>query len=115
MINSDDKGQQEAASKVNLFWPNQRDRGTHINISGAGITQSAKNLESAKGLLVFLANDESQRWYGETNNEFPVRPEVEVSKTLSAWGPFTADQLNVGKLGQYNADAIMAMDRAGWK
>ena len=115
MINSDDKGQQEAASKVNLFWPNQRDRGTHINISGAGITQSAKNLESAKGLLVFLANDESQRWYGETNNEFPVRPEVEVSKTLSAWGPFKADQLNVGKLGQYNADAIMAMDRAGWK
>ena len=115
MINSDDRGQQEAASKVNLFWPNQNDRGAHINISGAGITQSAKNLESAKGLLVFLANDESQRWYGETNNEFPVRPEVEVSKTLSAWGPFKADQLNVGKLGQYNADAIMAMDRAGWK
>jgi len=115
MINSDDKGQQEAASKVNLFWPNQNDRGAHINISGAGITQSAKNVESAMRLLAFLANDESQQWYGETNNEFPVRPDVDVSKTLHAWGPFKADQLNVGKLGQYNADAIMAMDRAGWK
>ena len=115
MINSDDKRQQEAASKVHLFWPNQNDRGAHINISGAGITQSAKNVGSAKRLLAFLANNESQQWYGETNNEFPVRPEVDVSKTLSAWGPFKADQLNVGELGRYNADAIMAMDRAGWK
>lgn len=115
MINSEDTGEQEAASKVSLFWPNQKGRGTHINISGAGITQSAKNLVSAKRLLAFLATDESQQWYGEKNNEFPVRATVEVSQTLEAWGPFIADQLSVSELGRYNADAIMAMDRAGWK
>jgi iron(III) transport system substrate-binding protein len=115
MINSEDTGEQEAASKVSLFWPNQKGRGTHINISGAGITQSAKNLVSAKRLLAFLATDESQQWYGEKNNEFPVRATVEVSQTLESWGPFIADQLSVSELGRYNADAIMAMDRAGWK
>ena len=115
MITSQDKRQQEAASKVSLFWPNQKDRGTHINVSGVGITQSAKNLVSAKQLLDFLATDESQQWYGEKNNEFPVRATVDASKTLNAWGPFIADQLNVSELGRYNAEAIMAMDRAGWK
>lgn len=115
MITSEDNRQQEAASKVSLFWPNQKGRGTHINISGAGITQSAKHLVSAKRLLAFLATDESQQWYGEKNNEFPVRAAVDISETLKAWGPFIADQLNVSELGRYNAEAIMAMDRAGWK
>ena len=115
MITSEDNRQQEAASKVSLFWPNQKGRGTHINISGAGITQSAKHLVSAKRLLAFLATHESQQWYGEKNNEFPVRAAVDISETLKAWGPFIADQLNVSELGRYNAEAIMAMDRAGWK
>ena len=43
MIHADkDPGQQEAASKVAIFFPNQNDRGAHVNISGAGITRFAK-------------------------------------------------------------------------
>ena len=49
------------------------------------------------------------------NNEFPVRADIEVSETLRTWGGFEADQLNVTELGRNNANAIMAMDRAGWK
>jgi iron(III) transport system substrate-binding protein len=115
MLLSDDQAQQTAASKVTLFWPNQKDRGTHVNISGAGITQSAKNIELARKLIAFLASNESQEWYAERNNEFPVRDAVKVSTVLESWGPFVADTLNVTELGRNNAAAIMAMDRAGWK
>ena len=115
MLTSKDDKQRSAATKVALFWPNQDDRGTHINISGAAITKSAKNPISARRLLAFLANDESQRWYAEKNNEFPVRDNVSVSEVLASWGPFKADTLNVTELGRNNSNAIMAMDRAGWK
>ena len=115
MILSDDQSQQTAASKVALFWPNQQDRGTHINISGAGITKSAKNINLAEKLIAFLAATGSQEWYAERNNEFPVRDTVKVSSVLESWGPFVADTLNVSELGRNNSAAIMAMDRAGWK
>ena len=67
MLRSSDPAQLEAASSVGLFWPNQDGRGTHINISGAGVTRSSQNLELAAQLIAFLASDESQRWYAEMN------------------------------------------------
>ena len=115
MLRSSDPAQLDAASSVGLFWPNQDGRGTHINISGAGVTRSSQNPELAAQLIAFLASDESQRWYAGMNNEFPVRADIEVSDTLRTWGGFDADQLNVTELGRNNANAIMAMDRAGWK
>ena len=115
MLNSSDESQRSAAEKVSLFWPNQKDRGTHIYISGAGVTKHSKNTENARTLIAFLASDKSQLWYANKNNEFPIRDNVEVSPTLKAWGPFIADQMNVSQLGKFNAHAIKAMDRASWK
>ena len=115
MVNGSDEAQREAASKVAVFWPNQDGRGTHVNVSGAGVTAAAQNKENAVRLLEFLASPESQEWYAETNHEYPVREGVEWSDTLKAWGEFKADSLNMGKLGVLNADAVMLMDRAGWK
>ena len=65
--------------------------------------------------MSFLASDESQQWYADRNNEFPVRDAVQVSSTLESWGSFKADTINVTELGRNNAEAIKAMDRAGWK
>lgn len=115
MVQSDDAQQRAAAAKVALFWPNQDDRGTHINISGAGVTAASVNREQAIALIEFLARDDSQRWYAETNNEYPVREGLEVSELLASWGPFKADQVDASELGRLNAQAVMAMDRAGWK
>jgi iron(III) transport system substrate-binding protein len=115
MINSTDSAETEAASKVAVFWPNQQAKGTHINVSGAGVTASAKNLEQAKKLIEFLAREDSQQWYAETNMEYPVSPSVEPSALLQSWGEFKADPLPVAELGKRNAQAVMAMDRARWK
>ncbi|PLX60533.1 Fe(3+) ABC transporter substrate-binding protein [Sedimenticola selenatireducens] len=115
MINSKDENEQAAAAKVALFWPNQNDRGAHVNISGAGVTRSAKNKEAAVKLLEFLASEKAQGWYASVNQEYPVRPEVEWSETLKQWGTFKADTLNLSLLGENNPAAVRLMDRAGWK
>lgn len=116
MIHADkDPKQQKAAAAMSVFWPNQADRGTHVNISGIAVTKSAKNKDNAIKLMEFLVSKESQKWYAETNHEYPVVADVAWSKTLQSWGTFKADTLNLSTLGELNSDAVKLMDRAGWK
>ena len=115
LINSSKSKDQEAAEAIGIFWPNQQGRGAHINVSGAGITKYAKHPEAAQKLVEFLVTPQSQRWYAEVNNEYPVIPDAEVSETLRAFGEFKADTLNLTLLGENNSDALKLMDRAGWQ
>ena len=115
MLNSSDATQVDAAKKMTVFWPNQEVRGTHVNISGAALTRYGKHHDNAVKLVEFLASEEAQQWYAESNGEFPIRENVPVSKVLTAWGKFKADTLNLSRLGELNTQALMLMDRAGWK
>uniref|UniRef100_A0A486XUU4 Ferric iron ABC transporter, iron-binding protein n=1 Tax=Rheinheimera sp. BAL341 TaxID=1708203 RepID=A0A486XUU4_9GAMM len=110
-----DPKEKAAAGKVKVFWPNQADRGTHINISGAGVAKYAPNKTEAIKLLEYMTTADAQQWYAETNHEYPVRAGVETSAILQGFGEFKADQLQLDKLGELNAEAIRVMDRAGWK
>lgn len=115
MLGSKDLAERAAAEAMGVFWPNQDDRGTHVNVSGAAVTASAKNRDSAIRLIEFLASPEAQQWYAETNGEYPVREGVQVSPTLAAWGTFKADSLNLERLGELNAEAVRLMDRVRWR
>jgi iron(III) transport system substrate-binding protein len=105
----------EVAQKVAVFWPNQQGRGTHVNISGAGVTRSAKNRGNAIRLLEFLSSEEAQRIYAEVVNEYPVKPGAPVSDTVASWGPFKADDLNLAVLARHHAEAMRIVDRVGWR
>ncbi len=115
MLNSSSADDRAVAAQVAVFWPNQADRGTHINISGAGVARYAPNRASAIQLMEFMVNDESQSWYADVNGEFPVRDGIAVSEALKQWGPFKADALPLEQLGINAAEAVRVMDRAGWK
>ena len=115
MLNSSDDSQRSAALKMGVFWPNQAGRGAHVNISGAAIARHSSNADNALKLIEFLASEKAQQWYAEANGEYPVRASVATGETLKAWGEFKADALNLGRLGDLNGDALMLMDRAGWK
>nr|WP_272071678.1 Fe(3+) ABC transporter substrate-binding protein [Marinomonas sp.] len=112
--NPDDRAVYES---VKLFWPNQADgeRGAHVNVSGAGITAAATNIENAKLVIEFLTSDASQAWYADVNNEYPVVKGAKVPKMLQPFGEFRADTISLSKLGENNRSAVEIMDIGGWK
>lgn len=115
MLYGGDAAQKAAAQKVGVFFPNQADRGTHINISGAGVTASAPNKANAVKLLEYMVLDDAQRWYSTTNGEYPVKATIPAADQLQAWGKFKTDALNLSLLGRYNQAALIMMDKVGWK
>ena len=102
-------------AKIGVFFPNQEGRGAHVNISGAGVTRYARNKANAVRLLEFLVSPEAQKVFAEADYEYPVRSGVAQSAIVDAWGRFKADSLNVGKLSEFNGEAVRLMDRAGWR
>ncbi|MBX2808136.1 MAG: Fe(3+) ABC transporter substrate-binding protein [Cellvibrionaceae bacterium] len=103
------------AAKLGIFWPNQNDRGTHVNVSGIGVTQSAKNYDNAIKLIEFLVTPASQSWYAEINNEYPVVDNANTDKVLASLGSFKKDVVNLTELGINNRTAVELMDRAKWR
>lgn len=115
MLTSKKPEEKAAAQKVAVFFPNQNDRGTHVNISGGGVTKNAPNKANAIKFLEYLVSPEAQAYFAEGNYEYPVVADAKVSPVIAAWGKFKEDQLNAGAFAQNNAEALKIMDRAGWK
>jgi iron(III) transport system substrate-binding protein len=115
MLSSKDETTQEQAKKVNVIWPNQADRGVHINISGVALAKNSPNKDAAVKLIDFLLSNESQLWYAKTNHEYPILANVAWSELLQSFGTYKAEQVPLSKLGELNASAVKMMDRAGWK
>jgi len=115
MLNDANVEEQRAAEQVGIFFPNQGDRGTHINVSGAGVTKHAPNRENAIRLIEFLSGEEAQSLLADINFEYPVNPNVGLSPLLKNWGDFRSDDLDLYKLGAKNKEAVMIFDRVGWK
>jgi iron(III) transport system substrate-binding protein len=114
-MKSEDAGDREVAAAVDILFPNQNGRGTHANVSGAGLVVSAPNRDNAIRFLEYLTSDQAQAYFAIGNNEFPVVAGVEIEPILVAWGDIKIDQVNAATYGQNNAEAVKLMDRAGWK
>jgi iron(III) transport system substrate-binding protein len=97
------------------FFANQQTTGTHVNISGAGITAHAKNKANAVKLLEFLTSPEAQQMFADSNFEYPANPQAAMSPILSRWGKFKQDDINVAAAGELQAAATKLADRAGYK
>jgi iron(III) transport system substrate-binding protein len=105
----------DAGFPVAPFWPNQNDRGVHVNISGAGVTKHAKQRDNAIKLLEFLSSPEAQNLYADANYEYPADPAVKPHALIAAWGTFKADQVDVAAAGELQATAVKLLDRVGYK
>ncbi|SFT87595.1 Fe(3+) ABC transporter substrate-binding protein [Halomonas saccharevitans] len=115
LANSDNEADREVAEKVQIVFPNQDDRGAHINVGGAGMVKGAPNEENAVRFLEFLASDEAQALFASGNYEFPAVESVEIDGVIDSWGDFKKDDLNVSVLGENNPEAVRIFDRAGWR
>ncbi|MCF6094056.1 Fe(3+) ABC transporter substrate-binding protein [Microaerobacter geothermalis] len=115
LLNSSNPEDVKIAEKVGVFFPNQQTNGTHINISGVGVTRYAKNKENAVKFIEFLSSVQAQGQFAEGNNEYPVNPAVPPSDLLKSWGDFKAQDINLTILGVNNAQAIKIFNEVGWK
>ena len=100
---------------VALFWANQQTTGTHVNISGAGVTTHARNRAGAIRLLEYLSDVEAQHLFANTSMEFPVNAKAEAHPIVRGWGPFRQDDINVAAAGEFQAAATRLSDRVGYK
>ncbi|WP_243645777.1 Fe(3+) ABC transporter substrate-binding protein [Reinekea marinisedimentorum] len=115
LMTSDKESDQKVAESLGVIWPNQQGRGTHVNISGIGLTKASKNADEAVQLIEFMLTPEAQTWYSEVNNEYPVVEGIEPSQALQSLGSFKADSVNLTALGENNQRAVELMDQAGWR
>ena len=108
--------QQIAAKKVVPFFPNQSDRGTHINISGGGILKNSSNPDNARKLLEFLLTEEAQTHIVQNTFEYSILDNVEPHELIKKMGEFKQDlKTPVKNYIKYQSDAFEIMLKAGWK
>ncbi|RKQ71379.1 iron(III) transport system substrate-binding protein [Litorimonas taeanensis] len=112
---SDEAQNQEIFNNIGIIFPNQNDRGTHVNISGAGVTTHAPNRENAIKFLEYLTSESAQGYFANGNNEYPVITDSITSSAVETLGTFKEDTLNVSQLGQNQADAVRIYDAVGWQ
>jgi iron(III) transport system substrate-binding protein len=115
---SGDPADQAVVERVGIVFPNQGDRGTHVNISGAGLVATAPNKENAVKFLEFLASDQAQRYFSAGNNEFPAVPGISFDNPrLVEMGAmeFRKDEILVAAYGENQPLAQIIADEVGWK
>jgi iron(III) transport system substrate-binding protein len=115
MLNGKDQKDLDIAKSVKIFFPAQKTTGTHVNISGAGVTKYAKNKENAVKLVEFLSSEEAQSIFAEGNHEYPVNVKVKPSATVASWGTFKEDTIELNKIGENTKKAVDIATQGNWK
>jgi iron(III) transport system substrate-binding protein len=105
----------DAAFPVLPFWANQQTTGTHVNVSGAGVTAHAKNRANAVKLLEYLSSPEAQQMFADVAFEYAANPQAGTNPIVAKWGKFKQDDINVASAGEFQAAATRLADRVGYK
>lgn len=116
LMRSEKSEDRALVEKVGLVWPNQGDRGTHVNISGGGMLQHAPHRDAAVKFLEYLASDAAQTLFANGNNEWPTVKGVKLANPqLESFGQFKTDSLALASLGKTQVAAQRIADKVGWK
>jgi iron(III) transport system substrate-binding protein len=107
--------QLKAAQKVKIAFPNQTNRGAHINISGGGVLKHSPNRQNAEKFLEFLLSEEAQVHIVNNTFEYPVLETVKPHPLIESFGNFKMDKTSVADFGKYNPEAVKLMDRVNWQ
>lgn len=107
-----DEKQKVWAEAVNINFPNQQNRGSHINISGIALAKYSPNKDNGLALMTFLISKKAQQMYADVNMEYPVRTDVKPSDIVASWGDFKADSLPLSTIAKYHKAALALLDKA---
>ena len=108
--------QEVAGRKVKIHFPNQDNRGAHVNVSGGGVLKNAPNKANAIKFLEFLLSEKAQTHIVNNTFEYPVLDTVMPNSLIAQFGTdFKIDNTSVADFGDLNPEAVRLMDRVGWK
>ncbi len=102
------------AGAVRIVFPNNADRGAHVNISGAALMAHAPDRDNGVKLIEYLVSAGAQKLYATLNHEYPVRPGVEASDLVKSWGPLKADPLPLQDIAKLRRAASELVDKVGF-
>ena len=105
-----DEKQKPWADSVYINFPNQTNRGAHLNVSGVVLTKYSKNKENALKLIEFMTDNKAQNMYASMNMEYPVKPGVALSELVASWGEFKEDNLQLSEISKYRPLALKLID-----
>ncbi|ALO43257.1 Fe(3+) ABC transporter substrate-binding protein [Pseudoalteromonas phenolica] len=105
-----DEKQKPWADSVYINFPNQKNRGAHLNVSGVVLTKYSKNKENALKLIEFMTDNKAQNMYASMNMEYPVKPGVALSELVASWGEFKEDNLPLSEISKYRPLALKLID-----
>lgn len=111
---SDKAEDQKIVANLSLIFPDQDAKGTHVNISGAGVLKHAKNQDAAVKFLEYLTTASAQAYFADGNNEYPVVADVKVNDVVAAHQDFKIQNLNVTTFGENQKKAKMIFDEIGF-
>lgn len=115
LLNSKSENDIKAGESVYIIFPNQNDRGTHINVSGIGVLKNSPNKANAIKLVEFLLSKEAQEMLTNGNYEYPVNPSVKPNKLLESWGEFKVQKPDFEAYYKNAKEALKIFDEVGWK
>ncbi|MEM0895365.1 MAG: extracellular solute-binding protein [Verrucomicrobiota bacterium] len=112
---SDDPKDREARAAVSVIFPNQGNRGTHVNISGGGVVKGAQNVENAVKLMEFITSAEIQALYQQLTSEFAAAKGIPPTEVQKAWGEFKPDLTTIHQLSDNTEEALRIFNLVGWQ
>ncbi|MCU0797340.1 MAG: extracellular solute-binding protein [Akkermansiaceae bacterium] len=115
LATSEDPKDRAALDAIRIVFPNQSDRGTHINISGGGIIKGAANSAEALKFMEFVTSPEVQALYQTLTAEFAVTKDIEPTEIQKSWGSFKPDFTNLHQLAENTEEAIKIFNLVGWQ
>lgn len=100
---------------VKVFFADQKGRGTHVNVSGAGVVKYSDNAVEAQKFIEWLSGSNAQNLFADLNHEYPANPQITPDPKVAQWGYFKQDFINVSVAGQNQQRAIMLMKKVGYQ
>ena len=118
MMRSTDPEDKATVEKIGVVFPNQQTWGTHVNVAGAAVAKSAKNIANAVKFMEYLASPTAQNYFADGNNEWPVVASVKVNNpALQAMtsGSFKSETIPISAVANNQTKVQQMLDRAGYK
>jgi len=100
---------------ISWVFPNQSDRGAHVNVAAAGVAVNAPNRDEAVAFLEYLATPEAQAFFANMNNEYAAVPGIGLAENPASLGLFRSDDINLSVLGENQPLAQTIFNEVGWE